>query len=157
LFHGYLARFYARPYLSCIEILETGMRTGVDIGDIIYGWYSAICALFMRFCGGQSLPAIYRDEQRYLDFLRETTRGPFDDMIDFLSCTGQCAQAMRGLTGGGVSSMTGEGFEQGDFEENRDRVHKPLARVNYHVLKCQLHVYAGEWAQAVAEGAKALP
>jgi hypothetical protein len=142
--------------MSGVEILENGMLTGVEIGDILAGWYCSAGADAMRYFGGQSLPAFSRDVERDHDFLRKTTRVAYAFIVDTMIVYRQLAQALRGLTAG-LSSLTGEGFDEGDFEENRDRSHKPLAVCWYHIMKCQLHVYAREWAQAVADGARALP
>jgi predicted ATPase/signal transduction histidine kinase len=150
-FVGNVVNFWVKPYRSGIEQLEIGVRTGLELGDILWASYCSVAAVLMRYLGAEPLAEVHREAERHLDSVRKVK---FEDIEDLIISIRQCAQNLRGLTAD-LSTLSGDGFDEAIFECNRERVHTPLVVCWYSILKLQARVITGDYAQAMAAAAKA--
>src|SRR5262249_52934164 len=105
---GNVINFRVRPYRTGLPVIEDGIRTGAQIGDILWVAYCAISDVVLRYVAGEPLAEVGRIAERHLVATRKVR---FDDIADLLLSLRQCAQSLRGLTTS-FASLSGDGFDQ---------------------------------------------
>jgi predicted ATPase/signal transduction histidine kinase/tRNA A-37 threonylcarbamoyl transferase component Bud32 len=148
---GTVINFWVKPYRAGLHYLEVGFKAGTETGDLVSASYCCSNLVFLSFVAGEPLEALYAESKRRFDFVN---RVKFDDFADIIICIQRCILNLRGLTAS-FSTFDGDGFDEAAFEEHLRRDRIPFVVCWYYILKIQLRVLSGDYAQAIAAGAAA--
>ena len=164
--HGYLA-FKAKIYFAmemvaiwahspgkALDYIDKAFLTGVEIGDVTYAGYCCTHVLPDLLLRGDHLDFVWRESERYLDFVRKTK---FLDMIDVVISQQRLIANMRGQTTT-FSTFDDPTFDETAFEAQLTADRIPVVICWYWILKIQARFMSGDYQDAIdaAENAKAL-
>ena len=135
-----------------VPFLRRTVETALETGDQTYAAYAHCNLVSIRLTSADPLAEAQREAESALEFGQKARFGPVVDMV-----TGQLGfiRTVRGLTPE-FGSFGDDGFDDGRFERHLE-TSPSFIGCWYWIRKLQARVYAGDYAQAVAAAAKALP
>ncbi|WP_437532937.1 AAA family ATPase [Sorangium sp. So ce726] len=150
LFGGFIAHW--RQHISHnLEVLRSGLRLSLEMGDQIYASYCAAFVVYYRMYAGESLPDLENSLQAARDLADRT-----GDVVNQGFCS-VAQQAIRALTG---RTRHPASLESADFEESKFIASAPLPTLAmYGVVQATAEYFAGHFRDALAtsDGCKLVP
>jgi signal transduction histidine kinase len=157
----------ARVYLEFASLItpwSKHLRSGVELarrcfdaanetGDLMFASYSCNCLVTLLLAAGEPLPAVQREAEAGLGFVR---KAKFGLAIDFLAAQLQLIRSLRGMTRK-LGSLDDEDFAEQRFEQHLEADPHVLATCRYWIRKLEARFLAGDHAGALAAGAKVRP
>jgi PAS domain S-box-containing protein len=161
--HGFLAyqaRIYFvmglvdswnRPISSAIDFLRMAFRTANETGAIAFACYSIDQIMTDLFVRNDPLDAMWRESEKSLNFVR---KAGFPDIAAILVSQQRFIATMQGRTAS-FSTFNDAQFDEAAFEAQltEDRMLPMISQ--YWILKLKARFLSGDYAEALAEAAKA--
>ncbi len=142
---------WTQPIATALRYMESAFRAGIETGDLSIACYSRNHVITDLLLRGDSLPEVWRETERGLDFVRKAR---FRDVSDIIVSQQRFILDMQGGTAD-FSTFSGEGFDEAGFEAqlNEDRMSTMVCW--YWILKLQARFISGDYQAAIAAGRKA--
>jgi PAS domain S-box-containing protein len=151
---AYCVNPWTRHIQTGRPLLRRGLTAAKESGDLTFAAYLYYCLVTDLLASGDPLDQVQREAESGLEFASQTK---FGLVVDILTGHLRLIRALRGLTVD-LGSFSDAAFEEHRFQEHLERDPR-LANPTciYWIRKLQARYFAGDYAAAVAAGAKAEP
>ncbi|RZT36829.1 AAA family ATPase [Cupriavidus agavae] len=150
--------YHVAPWTKPLEdhrgLLKQAFEAAVLAGDLTYAGFSSCTFISAMIASGEPLIDIEREAAVKLAHVRNAK---FGLIVDIITAQRQMVQALRGETLS-LGNFSTQDFSESAFEHHlASNRSLDIAACWYWIRRLQLHVYAGDYRQALVAAARAEP